>query len=935
MIDDASGETIIGASVVIEGTTTGASTDLDGKFEIKAQPGTYNIEVSFISFQRIKVSDVQVKSGEVTAMGTIRMVSDAEQLNEVVVTAKAVKNTEAALVTMKKKSANLIDGISAASFKKIGDSDAAGAMSRVTGVSVEGGKYVYVRGLGDRYTKTTLNGMEIPGLDPDRNTVQMDIFPTNIIDNIVVSKSFTADLPADFTGGAVDISLKDFPDEKTMNVGVGVGYNPAMHLNDQYITYNGGKTDFLGFDDGTREIPTAGNDFVPFRTDAVRDPRGPAGQRFSQIMSDFNPQMGGYQTTSPMNGDLSFSFANQKAMGLRSVGYSFALSYKNSTEFYEEAEYNLYGKAQNPDEKELTLLQMQRGKYGVNNVLLGGMAGVAIKSDRSKIKLNLLHLQNGERKTGEFATVVTDVGTEYQADQYNLEYSERSLTNVLVNGVHRFENDDWKLDWKVSPTRSSIEDPDIRFLRLGDGQEGGVISTQVGIPQRIWRYLDEVNVATKVDVTKETKLFGEDAKVKFGISGTYKNRDFNIENFSILPGNAPLTPDSEPNDLFRDEYLFDADNTGGVYYQADFIPLNPNKYNSFIFYNAAYGSLEFKPDPLLKAIVGLRAEAYNQYYTGINQNGDINLQDSLVLEDLDLFPTLNLIYNLTEKQNLRFSYSRTIARPSFKEMSFAEILDPITGRTFAGGLFGETTGTGDDAITLWDGNLRSTRINNFDIRWEVFPEIGQNISVSFFYKTFDAPIEYVQFLADPGTFQARNVGDATLYGAEFEIIQSLNKISEKLSKFNFNANITFAKSSIELSASEKLSRESSARTGEDVPDRRAMAGQAPYIINTGISYADREKGFDAGIFYNVQGPTLQFVGFGNQTDVYSVPFHSLNIKASKNFGKDDRMSASFKVSNLLNDLKEQVFQAYEAEDQIFTRLRPQRTFSLGFSYRIF
>ncbi len=931
VIDEGTGEALIGVAVIIDGTTKGAYTDLDGQFQIMAEPGTYKVNVSFISYQRLQIENVVVKENEVTAMGVIKMGSSAEQLKAVVVEAKAVRNTEAALVTMKKKSANLIDGISAASFKKVGDSDAAGAMSRVTGVSVQGGKYVYVRGLGDRYTKTTLNGMDVPGLDPDRNTVQMDIFPTNIIDNIVVSKSFTADLPADFTGGAVDIELKDFPEKKSSSISAGIGFNPAMHFNSNYITYDKPGADILGFGASQRKNPAADYDVIPQYGDVIGNVDSPEGQTFLTILNGFDPQMGGYRKGSLLNGDLGFSYTDQIAKSEeKSLGYSVSLNYSNDVEYYEGAEFNLYGKDQNPDNTELTPLNRRTGDFGVNNVLLGGMFGLAQKTSKSKVRLNVLHLQNGESKAGIFTVNSTNLGSNFTANQFNLEYSQRSLTNVLLAGKHSLDAEGWTLEWKLSPTRSAIEDPDIRVMRYR--AENNSIGSEVGLPERIWRSLTEYNIAGKGDATKKHKLMDRDAKLKVGLSHTFKTRDFNIENFKIFPNN--YRGDGEPNNVFQQENLFSADNPQGVIYQADFYPFNTNKFSSYVNHSGVYVSEEFNPTEVLKAIVGVRAEKYTQYYTGINQQREV-LDNEKVLDATDFFPTVNLIYSLTDKTNLRASFSRTIARPSFKEMSFAEIVDPITGRRFSGGLIEETSGTGADLEVLWDGNLTSTYIQNYDLRWETYPNVGQTIAISGFYKRFKDPIEMVQLLVQPGNFQARNVGDATVAGAEIEIIQSLAQLSEKLKNYQFNANFTYAYSQVDMSESEIRSRTLSARTGENVETTRQMAGQAPYLLNVGFSYNNREQGAQASLTYNVQGRTLQFVGFGNQTDVYSVPFHSLNLKLGKSFGKDDKWNGSFKVTNILNDMKEQVFSNYMADDQYFTRLRPQRTFSFSVSYKLF
>lgn len=926
IIDDKTGEEMIGVTVLIVGTSTGSATDLDGKFEIKVAPGTYNLKVSYVSYASLTISGVEVNPGEVKALGTIRLKEDAELIGEVVVTAVALRNTETSLMTLKRKSANLLDGISSDNFKKIGDSDAAAAMTRVTGVSVEGGKYVYVRGLGDRYTKTTLNGMDIPGLDPDRNTVQMDIFPTNVIDNITISKSSTADQPADFTGGVVNLELTDFPDTKTFNVGFGINYNPGMHFNNNYTSYTGGKTDFLGFDNGSRAIPTDRRTNIPLYANVLGSPNSATGQEYQRILRGFNPQMGVTNTTSMMDFNANVSYANMKKFKKYSLGYNVALTYKNDTEFYEDAEFNLFGKSNILSETEMISLEQQRGSFGVNTVLLGAMGGLALKTEKSKYRLNVLHLQNGEKKGGFFDFESTNLGANFEATQYNLEYSERALTNMLLEGNHTMEKK-WKLNWKLSPTLSSIQDPDIRFLRFREPNQ--TISTEVGLPERIWRFLTEYNVAYRGDVTKDYNLFGNNAKLKFGTAYTFKNREFEIQSFQIIPGNAVFTGD--PAELFAEENLFSADNRNGVRFDPLFIPTNPNKFNSSSHLAAAYVSNEFNIAAPLRAIIGLRVEKYTQLYTGTNQLGTISLNNDKVLDDFDFFPSLNLIYSITEMQNLRFSFSQTIARPSFKEMSYAEILDPITGRTFIGSMLTETTAGGTEL--LWDGNLQSTKILNFDLRWELFAEKAQTVSLSAFYKRFSNPIEIVQYLADPGSFQARNVGDANLIGAEFEVRKNFEFISPKLENFVFNANVTYTYSSIRLSESELRSRTLSARDGEVISERREMAGQAPYLVNAGLSYGNPKWKMESGLFYNVQGETLLFVGFANRTNVYSVPFHSLNLKISKTLGKEDRIGLSLKATNLINDDKEQIFKSFESENQFFTRLRPQRSVGLSFSYK--
>ncbi|NTW23513.1 MAG: TonB-dependent receptor, partial [Lentimicrobium sp.] len=931
--DDATGESLPGVTIFAEGTTFGTLTDFDGKFNLSIAPGTYNLRISFISYETLNMKDVKVSSGNVTLFENLRMKEARIELAEVTITAEAVRNSEVALLTMKQKSANLIDGISAANFRKTGDSDAASSMKRVSGVSVEGGKYVYVRGLGDRYTKTMLNGVDIPGLDPDRNTLQMDLFPTNIIDNIIVHKSFSPELPADFTGGVIDIETKDFPEVRTLNLAVTAGYNTDMHFNDNYQTYDGSSTDWLGYDDGQRAIPATED--IPLFSEVVGNPDGAKGQRYQEILRGFNPVMGSYRERSFMDYSIGVSAGDQFALKKITLGFNVALSYKNNTEYYEQAEYGKYGMFSDPANYEPDVRESQIGDYGVNSVLISGLLGFAIKTEKSKIRVNLLKLQNGESKAGVFDFSKSNQGSVFSGVQHNLEYTQRSMTNLLINGKHFFGG--WDINWKISPTISSIEDPDVRFTRYEVRDGAYSISTESGFPERIWRDLKEQNLSGVIHVTKNLNVFQEKSRLNFGGGYTFKERDFSILNYSINIRNVPLTGD--PNEIFQEENLWprNGNSNQGTTYEAPFIPFNPNEFNSSNSNIAAYVGWEFKPVKDLRAIIGVRAEKFEQRYTGKNQQQDIVLDDAVVMDDLDFFPSANLIYALSEKQNLRATFAMTIARPSFKELSFAEIFDPITTRTFIGGLFRDAND--QDGIVYWDGNLRSTYINNYDIRWEYFGKQGQMVSVGAFYKTFDSPIEIVQYFTLVGAFQPRNVGDGQVIGAELELRKNLDFISSKLSNLTFNSNITFTNSRIELSATELASRKENARLGETVENYRNMAGQAPYIINLGFAYNGGETGFwnglEAGVYYNVQGQTLEVVGIVDRPDIYTRPFHSLNMNINKSIGEKKKLQVGFKLENLLGDSKESIFQFYKADDQYFTRLNQGRAFQLRVSYKFF
>ncbi len=926
--DDATGDPILFGNVLVAETDGGTTTDLDGAYTLDLPVGSYTFTFSYLGYADFTVSNVEVTDGEVNVID-VRIKEDSEVVDEIVIVAKQLRNTEVALATIKRNSPNFIAGVSASTIKKAGDSNAAAAVKRVAGVSVEDGKYVYVRGLGDRYTKSILNGMDIPGLDPDRNTIQMDLFPTNIIDNIIVLKSFTADLPADFTGGIVDINTKDFPEEANSSISLGLGYNPAMHFNSDYLTYQGGSTDYLGFDDGTRNSPIANDGDLVTRVDVFLNNDNQ--DTYTQNLNNFSSTLGGIRQSSLLDYNIGYTLGDQKNFNSgSSLGYTLNLSYKNSTDYYTDVVNQRWGRGNTSDITALDIRESQIGEYGTNNVLLSAMAGVSYKTQTSRFSLNALRIQNGESTAGLFDYVGSDQGSNFTATQHNLEYSQREITNLQLSGTTSLKEGKHKLNWRLSPTFSSITDPDIRFTRVRNDGDRLTIGTESGIPQRIWRFLDEVNLAGKVDYNIDYTLKEQKAKLKFGGGYITKNRQYSIETFSIFPGNSEIT--ENVNDLFREENFFNAEsNILGLFYNPDFVPFNVNEYDATINTANLFVSNEFEPIENLKVIAGLRAEHYNQFYTGVNQSGD-RFNNELVLDDLDLFPSLNATYVLNDNSSIKGSFSQTIARPSFKEASFATIIDPLSGRTFIGGFFPDIdVETGEE---IWDGQLRSTSIQNYDLRFETYRNRGQNISLSVFYKSFQNPIEIVQYVQAANNFQPRNVGDGRVAGVEVEFLKYLGAFESKLGGLAVRGNVTLTQSQIEMSETEFTSRVNNARDGEVISRTRDMSGQAPYIINGGFSYKTVSGQLEFGAFYNVRGRTLEFVGIADRPDVYTRPFHSLNLTGSYKFGVDDKYGLGFKVDNLLQSKRESVFESFGSEDQLFSSLTPGTNFSVSLSYKI-
>ena len=939
VFDDKTGESLVGVTILLKGTTRGTITDLDGRFSLDVAEGTYDLRISYISYQTITIKDIKVKAGEVNVLNNLRLKSSNVELQQVEVTAKAIRSSETALTTIKRKSASIMDGVSSEKIQLIGDATAAEAVKRVTGVSVEGEKYFYVRGLGDRYSKSTLNHVNIPGLDPDRNTLQMDIFPSGLISNMTVKKNFTADLPADFTGGLLNIETNAFPDKKIQKVSFSTSYNPTMHFNPGYLTYNGGSTDFLGFDDGTRKLPE--------RADQQNIPTPISGASDAEVVdfiNDFSPQLGAKKQTSLMDISAGITLGDQvdianddeNKSSSPKLGYILSLSYKTDYKYYDNVQYGEYQRYIDPQKYEMRYATKQKGQLGQQNVLIGLLGGVAYKTNLSKIRLTAMHLQSGTSKAGQFrinndGQAVGQSG--YIAESDNLEYNQRSLTNILLNGSHVLKNSGWKLDWRVSPTLSISKDPDIRKTAFTLTPVDTLFMAGAGgNPARIWRSLNEWSAVAKFDATKSYEFNDTGAEFKFGLCQTYKQREYEILFYDIQFFGGQSWSNPDPSVVLDDENLY-PNNPNSIYYQSGNSTPNPNAYESGVNNTAVYISNEMELFSGLKAIAGVRAEYYLQRHTGRDQryaSGDTqngqNLDNEKVLESLEFFPSVNMIYALTEKQNIRLSYAHTIARPSFKELSFAQILDPITNRIFNGSLF---------TYSDWNGKLTETRIKNIDLRWEKFLEKGQLFSVSAFYKQFDDPIELVRIPEQQTSteYQPRNVGDGSLYGIEMEFRKNLDFLSPALSPFNINGNLTLVESQIDMTQSEFYSRKNYEKQGQKIDDTRQMAGQSPYVINAGITYKNREIGLEAGTFYNVKGATLSIVGGGLFPDIYIKPFHSLSFSLNKKLGKNQNTTIDFKVSNILNSKRERVYQSYRAKDQIYSARNPGTSFSVGFSHK--
>lgn len=917
-------ETLPFANIYLENNkSVGTTSDIDGNYVLKLDPGTYTVVFSFTSFEPRK-EVIVIGAGEIiTKDVSLGVSSDVLEAVQVVVEKKTA-NSIKALDMEKAKSSNMIDGTTAEQMQKTGDNDAGEVMKRVTGVSVVGGKYVYVRGLGDRYTKTILNSMVIPGLDPDRNTVQMDIFPTALIDNIIVYKTFTPDLQGEFGGGIVDVQTKDFPSKKYFKIKTNFGYNTNATFNPNYIGYKGGKYDFLGFDDGTRALPIRTTDVFPDPTQY--DPKT------SEMTGKFNPTMGATPQSNFLNQNHLIAFGNNYKFDSSNTeyGYNFVMNYRNNYTFYNDVQFNEYKLNPDTTKDELSRIRSSKGQMGVNNVTWSTLFSNALKINKdNKISLTFFHTQNGKSSSG----ILTEKDFEENpATLYknSLQYTQRSVSNALLAGKHELNK--WKIKWKLAPTYSKITDPDIRSTILeqvnnaADGTTHYYLSQGVGSEiQRIYRYLSEINLSERVDFEYTFNQWDSlESKVKFGVMDTYKNRDYSVYNYVFNLQNINEVS-KDPNDLFAPNNIWTPQNNKGIFGTGQRELANTYTAQQNIF--GAYVMNELPITKKLKTIYGLRTEKAVNYYTGQKADASVIYNHKKVLDALDFMPAVSFVYALKDEMgktmNLRGAYSQTVARPSFKEKSVSQIYDPIQGRRYNGNI-----------------DLMETHIQNYDLRWEYFFGRTETVSFSSFYKSFQNPIEIVSFTKNPNEIQPVNAGHADLIGGEVEFRKRIGFKDKDWNKFTVGSNLTLVKSRIDMKqvvvdidgTTEYDVRVKNARVGETISQYRPMYGQSPYVVNIFVGFTQDSLGLDINVSYNVQGKRLSVIGYGSLTNVYQLPFNSLNAKISKTLGKDKRFKASVRGVNLLGSAIRNYYQSYKAQDQIYSYFNAGRQISVALTY---
>ena len=901
--DAQTGELLPGTNVVISGTQKGAVTDLNGNFQLSDLPaGTYKISVTFISYTPLETEVVISESDTIELK--VNLGSAATKIQGVNIIAKRNDRTENAMIVMQKKSGSVVNGISSQEMKKSGESTAAGALKKVTGVSVQDGKFVYVRGLSDRYSKTTLNGAEIPGLDPKRNTVQMDLFPAAALKNILVHKSFSPDITGDFTGGLIDLRTVDIPNKFSVNFSVQTAFNPQANLNKNFLTYQGGSTDFLGFDDGTRAVPTAAAlGDIPNRYE--NDPK------LNEVTRSFNKIWTPDTKLSGLDQKYSFSIGNQLVKKGKTLGYFFSTQYEHSTKYYDDGFYGRYQLISANDEnlnRQLESSQYVRGQQDAISTVMGGI-GYEF-NPQNRINLMVMNSHSGV-KAANYMVFQDFRDDSRHRERRVLEFSSRNIFTTQLKGHHDLRDfHGIKINWLGSFTSANQNEPDIRYLQndiipKNNGDTVYLVNPSLySNPRRFYRNMIENVYFARVDFEMDYSAFNQESKLKFGFSNGFKNTDYQQKQFLFAENIKGEYHDI--NDFFADENI-DAQN--GIFAQNS---KQDDKLNSYFGYQnvfAAYAMTSMNITNKIKAVYGLRVEKVNMHTESYKEAAGTEVLSG-GLDELNLLPSINLTASPTKKLNIRFGFNRTLARPSFREKA------PLTIENREGD------------IMVGNPELKQTLINNYDFRIEKYMKSGEVISVGAFYKNFINPIEQTfntEALNPEITW--RNVDRANLYGLEAELSKKLSFIPG-MKNFKITTNTTYVYSRITIDEKELVEKR---RFDPYYPAERQMTEQSPWIVNALFSYQNDSLGLDMNISYTYNDDKLAFINSRGIPDIMMKATNDLNFNITKKLGKS--FSLTFKVKNILNKRNTKYYD-YSGEQYIYSDYGWGRVFSLKFSYKL-
>ena len=839
VIDSKSRSALVGATVKLSDGSATVLTDVEGKFLISIKEGSKpEIEVSFLGYEKKLISDIDYKNADGL---TVALSPAAKNMQEVVVKASGRKETVASLYLVQRNSSSIQDGISAEAIRKSPDKNTGEVIRRVSGASVQDNKFVVIRGLNERYNVAMLNNNILPSTEPDKKAFSFDIIPSSAIDNLIIYKTPTADLPGDFSGGLVKVVTKDYPSKSFTEVSISTSGNSLTTGQDFFGSTNKGKFESLGFFDASRNVPQG-----------YADNRGSAFINLSssakQTITKQFPTTYGYDgltksapnVSASISGGNSFVMKNNSKLGiLYQVGFGEGrkVSDKYRTDFLINQDMLYENNTKVYDTK--------------NNVQ--GMLNLAYSKGKSKYTVKGLFNNEFTNSLGLRAGYdIANRPDYFYTKSYNNELSANGLFSAVVDGNHSI-NKKLLADWSASFSDAYKNQPDQKiisfrtpfnsssnyYLKIGNEN-----SPEIRNAGRIFSNLDEkiYNLAFNFNYNFDVK--GIQQKIKFGSINYYRDRKTTVDalGYASLDYRGVTIYDTKATDFNN---LFSPANIDMFKLTLANIGNNSTSYTAHALLNAAYIMYDGKFSEKLKLTAGARAESYDQQLQAKNQA-------NIELKNLDVLPSALLTYSIGKKTNLRLAASESVNRPEFRELASYSVFDY------------------DNFVVIrGNPNLKRSLVKNYDLRFESFPTTGEIVSFSLFYKDFKNPIEQVNSGNDVLSY--KNADQATTYGAEVELRKKLSFIGPQFfNNLTFYTNLSYMLGSVTFNGAQINS---------------PLQGQSPYIINGSLSYAS-EKDLTLSVLYNRIGPRLKFRAVqGAAFNIFEMPRDLIDLQASKKIMK--------------------------------------------------
>ncbi|MFO0612848.1 MAG: TonB-dependent receptor [Polyangiaceae bacterium] len=835
-----------------------------------------------------------------------------------VVTQADTTSSEGQMVA-RKKSAASTDAMGRGDMAKASDKNAAEATKRVVGATLEGSRFVFVRGLGARYTNALLDGAPLPSPEPDQQAITLDLFPSSILDGVSLVKTFTPDVPGDFAGGSIRIKTRRYSDEWTLVGSLSLGLNTQSSFASG-VSYEGGDFDFLAIDDGARGLPEDFPEHRIGRTAKLPDGTFPTKESLTHYTRELNSPMRAEERITPPNASGSFVVSKGFDLGkARKFGFLGALTYDRKFEVRNEELLRSF--TLDPRGDGIVPFDEATLRRGTDKVTWGALGGLTYEAGKDhRLSLTGLYSRSSDKET--VVTRVTREGQNLEEDT-RLGFVERALGYGQLRGEHDFPKlDGAHLDWSVSLSRATRHEPDRRGLVYAYGSDfGWQYADDADSGSHLFSTQGETTVGASADWTQPLRAPSTDLregeeddapKLKFGGAASLRAREQDARRFRLKPeasaASARICPggrDEGPDPGCVDAFF--ARSNMGKAVQIDEVSRLGDQYDADLNVFAGYVMVDTPLGEYARLVVGPRLEASFQSLAATNPVNPIEQVDS-TLDQLSVLPALALVVSPTKTFNLRASLTRTVARPQLREIAPFSFTDYFAGRPTEGNL-----------------ELRNTSIVNADVRAEWFPDKGEVLAVSSFFKHFDDPIEQVVTPeGDNGLVTFQNASGARLFGMEFELRKSLGVFAKALKPFTAIANVTLAHSLVDLDP---------ANAALVTHGSRALSLQAPYIVNLALDWAPEEWGTNVRLSYNVVGKRITQVGLRGLPDVYEQPRHQLDVAVSQKIGEHVEVKGA--ITNLVDSPVERTQGPDESAppsekgSNVTSHYTTGRTFSLG------